>query len=471
MRTVIQVSFMFLWAGGLAHAQQVTGLSLLDVDEPGGEVNSYAETDVGYEDSFYYVVRLDSSMVGIRFDSQEHLTARSCHVSDPYDPFVICGFTMEWRPGYIYRVSSTHKVDVYFRYYEIDPYCGMDCNSWYDLEGYWITDPPCGRDESGEPIPCETDTVFRAWVSAYPILILVQRIVMGDTTDRVALAPPVLTCTPGTVTRAGTVTCSVTGSGQVASWSFSGGDGTASGPAGNRTWSGKMVVSGTVTVNITGYSTPLQAIINVNARSGWHTQPASPAPVPNGSIVYKGQVQTLPVPPQPTSSDSGLGVYGWEAARSAEGYTIVPGGPNKDFVYWASPPSFSSFFFKYTINPDLENSGSAFATHQWGRCGFVSYSDLLTQTRRHEYNHATQSHYGKYVTALNNANNNFGDYLESNVASPQTNPDFWAQATTNELSSRDNRIDNATKIEPYAVNESATGSFLGEINYALVDCQ
>jgi hypothetical protein len=132
--------------------------------------------------------------------------------------------------------------------------------------------------------------------------------------------------------------------------------------------------------------------------------------------------------------------------------------------------SLTSFFSKYTINPDLENPGSTFAQYQWGRCGFVLYSDLLTQTRRHEYNHATQSHHGRYVNALNDTNNNFGDYVESRVAAPGTNLPEWAQDTENELSSRRNRIKAASAAEPYAVNYSETGDFLGNINFALAQC-
>jgi hypothetical protein len=275
-----------------------------------------------------------------------------------------------------------------------------------------------------------------------------------------------MSCTPTSVTRGSDVTCTVSGvtADKVTSWGFSGGGGTVTGPSGQLSWIGTMVAGGTISATVTGFG-QLQASITVTARS-WHTQPASASEVENGQLVVKGQQLTLPVPPTASGNDSGCGVWGWDAAWSAMSSTVIGSGPNKDFAYFASNLNFTTFFSQYTINPDLKNGSSVFSQKQWGACGFISQSNLLTQTRRHEYSHPTQSHHGEYTSALNGSNNNFGDYLESRVAPPGANLPQWAADTSAELTNRASRITSASSVEPYAVNENESGVLLGNINYA-----
>ncbi len=292
---------------------------------------------------------------------------------------------------------------------------------------------------------------------------------LGGTSDEATVPVPTLQCTPGSVTRGYNVTCTVSGAAatRVTGWTFSytGGE-PINGPSGVTSWGGAMVQGGTVSVNVSGFGS-LQQSITVNNRSGWHTQPAShPVPVANGSLVVNGQTFTLPVPPQRSGNDAGLGFFGWQATYSPpDGASFITAGPNTGFGFYASPLSFTTFFAKYTINPDLLDSGSVFAGKQWGACGFISYSDLLTQTRRHEYNHTTQSHYGKYVSAMNDQSNNLGDYLESRVASPNSNLSQFDQATGSGLQSRGTNIENLTSAQPYPVNYSETNQPLGNVNY------
>jgi len=52
------------------------------------------------------------------------------------------------------------------------------------------------------------------------------------------------------------------------------------------------------------------------------------------------------------------------------------------------------------------------------------------------------------------------------VASPGTNLANFNDATRTSLNTRYNQIGALASIEPFAVNQSETGSFLGNINYA-----
>jgi len=74
-----------------------------------------------------------------------------------------------------------------------------------------------------------------------------------------------------------------------------------------------------------------------------------------------------------------------------------------------------------------------------------------------------QSHYAFYSNSL--SSNNLGDYLESQIAAPAADLDQFATNTQSGISSRLNTIQSATAVEPYPVNYSEAGSFLGNINY------
>jgi hypothetical protein len=275
-----------------------------------------------------------------------------------------------------------------------------------------------------------------------------------------------LTCT--SVTRGQTTTCTVNGpSGATYSgWQFhdSGGH-TVNSSNSSSSWSGVAVQAGTVSVTVTGSGenhnqTTVTAAITVNSRN-WHTNPATATEVPNNTF------WALPVPPQPSGDDSGLGISRYAGTdNGAPGTTISDGGPNNGYYYYTSF-TFSQWLFQYEINPDLENSGSTFSQHQCGNyngsTGYISWSNLITQTKRHEYNSATQSHYAFYKNAL--SSNNLGDYIEARVAPPGTNLSSFDQTTRSTLNSDYTAITTGMEVEPYPVNDSEVGAFLGNINY------
>ena len=245
-------------------------------------------------------------------------------------------------------------------------------------------------------------------------------------------------------------------------WGFSGGGGTASKLGGNN-WSGTMAIGGTITVTFTirGQQYIRQCDVTVNNRN-WQTNPASAMQVPNGTFL------ALPVPPQPTGDDSGLGSS--QVSTGDPGF--IGGGPNNGYLFYSSPLTMSPLSYRYEINPDLEDQSSSFSQHQCGMGGIISWNDLITQTRRHEYNSSTQSHYAFYTTAMNSSANNPGDYFQARVGAPGTDATQFGQDTRTGLNTRydqivaQSRTSGNPPVEPYPVNYSETGQALGSINYA-----
>jgi hypothetical protein len=215
---------------------------------------------------------------------------------------------------------------------------------------------------------------------------------------------------PVSVVRGSTMTCTVTGAppSSVTSWRFVGGGATVNGPNGTLTWGGVMVATGTITVSVAGRGT-LSQEVTVNPRT-WHTEPASPAQVPGRQLVVNGMTVTLPDPPAPTPHPtnpavflSGLGASGWQAAWEGFGVASVGVGPNAGFSYFPIPLTYQSggFFYHYVIHPELDNATSPFSAKQCGVNGWISQMLLNQQTRRHEYNSPSQSHWAFYSNAMN----------------------------------------------------------------------
>ncbi len=272
--------------------------------------------------------------------------------------------------------------------------------------------------------------------------------------------PPTLTCTPPSVTRGDSVTCTVSNAsaGSVSGWSFTGGGATIQGGGGTLSSSGTMVVSGTVSVTITGLSTPLSAEISVTPRS-WHT--ATPNPVLNTTIV-------LATPPQ-TFGDLGSSVPAF-GNFSYSAPTTITAGPNTGFTYYTTPLTFRNLSFTYNINSDLQNQSSTFSQHQCGNYnltsspyGYISWSDLDTQTIRHEYNSNTQSHWAFFNNSMNA--NNPGDFFETQVAVPNVSASDFNSATNAGVSALGAQILSDAEVQPYGCNYSETGVFLGNVNW------
>lgn len=268
---------------------------------------------------------------------------------------------------------------------------------------------------------------------------------------------------PVSVTRGDNTNCTASGpSGATFSnWSFTADSGSvvSRDPSSNGTWSGTVVAAGNVSVTVTSSvgSIVVSRHISVNPRS-WHTAAASAVQVPNGSFIV------LPVPPVSSGSDSGLGYYRWDVSHQGTNYTTISSGPNTGYTYYANQLTFNTLS-QYEINPDLENSSSNFSHHQCGTSGFIFWNDLITQTRRHEFNSTTQSHHGAYKASFESPSNNPGDYFELQVAVPGSDLGRFVSDTDAGLTQRSNNVQAAVAVEPFPVNYSEFGQFLGNINY------
>jgi len=345
-------------------------------------------------------------------------------------------------------VEGDHYLEVYYNYYYYDPWCTWDCWDWFDSYGYdliapWIDTRSVSLSAPGWWIIISNSVIWAAL-----------------TADSMQPPPPALNCNPSPVTRGGSVNCSVTGPGAAtASWSFSGGGGSVTGPSGTASWGGTMVTGGTVAANIPGYGS-LQQSIEVDDRSGWELDPVSPQQVPNGTF------WTLPTPPYNGSGVLGVSTMvggSWQPPQLDE----VPAGPNTGYAFYPSNVP-ASQLFRYQINPDLENQSSEFSLHQFGVCGFISSSDLLNNVTDHESGSApVKSHYANYVYSL--GQNNPGTYVEERVATPQEDQSQFINATNQGIQNRLNTIDTYAGSETglYGPNQNqTTGQWMGYLNYA-----
>jgi hypothetical protein len=207
-----------------------------------------------------------------------------------------------------------------------------------------------------------------------------------------------------------------------------------------------------------GIGSPLQAAITVNPRS-WHLAPASPAD--NEAILLAF------IPPQ-DFPDTGHSVWTWGDPGTPYSQQTIGSGPNAGFTYYTAPIAYSNISYGYRINPDLVNQNSVFSQNQTGLNGCISWSDLYTQTKRHEYNSATESHWALYSNSMNNVDNNPGDYFEARVANPQVDLEAFNTYTTNAVNAKAVQIntDGGDETKLYGVNFSETGEFLGNPNFA-----
>lgn len=230
-------------------------------------------------------------------------------------------------------------------------------------------------------------------------------------------------CSPSPITRAATITCTVSGvsASQVSSWQFSSSNGNISGAAaGQTTWSGAMVQSGTVQVNLTTGGSA-QANVTVTPRTNFAVSLPSPTLVANGA----SGLPTLTTPPTNSGEDAIFGAarFGF---NFSDGAISVSSGPNTGFVYINSFNDTSVFV--YELNPGITNSSDPFYQHQYGACGIPSAATIVAAVTAHEAG-STNSHWSEVSSAL--ASSNPGTVAEGSVGSPGTNPSTWIVSSIN----------------------------------------
>ncbi|MBV9759731.1 MAG: hypothetical protein JO340_04115 [Acidobacteriaceae bacterium] len=273
-----------------------------------------------------------------------------------------------------------------------------------------------------------------------------------------------LVCSPASVTRGSQVTCTLQGPGTASSWSFTSSDshGSVSSSSGttSTSWSGTAVDSGTVTATATNgsASTNVSGTFTITPRA-WAFSPYSAVQVSNGDPT----LPTLPVPPESNGDDSGLGYFSLLYSDTGFNPTTINAGPNSGYTYVASKLNVSAGYFHWVINPDLANQSSAFSQHQYGACGYISWSNLDGQTIRHESG-AAESHYSEYISALSGSNP--GTYFEAQIAGTSDNASNVFAGLRTQLNSMYQALGSAAAQENIPpVNYSAANVFLGNINY------
>lgn len=244
-----------------------------------------------------------------------------------------------------------------------------------------------------------------------------------------------LICSPSTVNWAGTVTCTVSGASasQISSWNFSASGVAVNGPVGVTTWSGQMVIGGTVTAVVSGAS--LTANVTVNSRSTFPavTMP-SPQLVANGSTWNGTTLPTLTSPPTTAEGTFGTSAF---AAKWSDTTAAPQNGPNAGLYYIASLSD--SSLYVWELNPGLTNNNDPFYQHQGPQGGscWATIPGITSAVQAHEIG-ATSSHYSEVKAALTSENP--GVIANSIVGSSQQVLDGVRAAYTNAI--------NAGKAEP-----------------------
>ncbi|HOM99433.1 MAG TPA: hypothetical protein PLM33_04180 [Acidobacteriota bacterium] len=276
---------------------------------------------------------------------------------------------------------------------------------------------------------------------------------------------------PSSVVRGQTATFEVVDAGSLAisNWQFSGGGGTVQRSGTGSTWSGTMVTSGSVSVQVGSYQ--LSRPIQVTPRSGWEFQAVPAQKVPNG---YTPEL-TVPNPPPPEGGN--LGKAGLKQRVSYTVGLVLDGGPNSAFFYVNSAVNSSSgqpTWYRWVVAPDLDNPSSTFFQNQCGdydpvtKTGFISGALLRRNAIHHESANEPNSHYYQYVIAQDNPNNNVGVAAEGFVKPPEIGLEGFDQALRQLLEAKVKAIHDAVSAEPCGghVNRDHSGNceFLGNVN-------
>jgi|RhiMetdeSRZDD1v2_1073273.scaffolds.fasta_scaffold00076_6 hypothetical protein len=255
------------------------------------------------------------------------------------------------------------------------------------------------------------------------------------------------------------------------------------------TWPGVIVAGGrgSVTVKMAGRTIPISSDeVQVLPRSGWAfeaeqaTKKDWPFTTPDGHVLNP---VNPPTGVYPVAGAMGLDLA-WGGLPAEATAPIADQGPNHGFKFIRTqlsdigvkgPPSQPITVptaFYWVLVPDLENPTREFFQMQCGdyvpatQMGrFISGDNLQAQTIRHESG-ASASHHRHYVDAQNDPLNNLGIFAEAAVKGPNVSDQQFKDDVAAGLQTRVTRIYAATQVEPYGVNMSDTGQFLGEINFA-----
>lgn len=301
-----------------------------------------------------------------------------------------------------------------------------------------------------------------------------------ETPEGRASAPPMptLSCSPASVTRAQSSTCSVSASGSAtySGWKFTDGTNNVTPNNTSSSWGGAIVTSGTVSVNVSvdgSVAVPLSASLSVNPRSGFTFTAVSPQ---QESDPFTGNGCSISVPSPPTSTGGStgdpVGMFCLQQRFNLQTSGQISSGPNTGYSYVTSVSNSNSngpTAYYWIIGPDLQSTSSTFYQAQCGNYnaqtnpnGFISGANLNANTVRHESG-TIQSHYENYVVAQNTSSNNLGTVAEAIVG--LTDGQTLANNATATLNSKLSTITTATQVEPCDVTHNASCVFQGFINF------
>jgi hypothetical protein len=425
-------AFLLAMAAAPARAQYVYGITGLQLDPDLGRVYGYSATALDYTACYYY----DAAVVGTLYEGSTAIDGDSYHG--------ICTAEV-YTEGYLnndrlYTEVSEHYIIAYYYYY----YYG-----YYDPYGFF------GFSSTG-------GSGFNYYGCYCPGYFAQSNRDLGST--RVSLynqgaCTKVPTLGPAVdVTRGNSATFTISNlcpQRTISGWKFSDGTNPAiNGPSSGDSWSGTMVTSGTVSVNVhqNNQDYALSKTVTVKPRSNFAFTAKSAEKKVNGEF-YCSKVQLkVPDPPVAVNNQETFGQFSI-CLRSHYGYSEVGSGPNAGYYYitsvtdsdsGATPPDTT---FAWTITPQLEQTESDLYRAQCGRDGYISGAQLRANTVAHESG-TTNSHYSRYVAAQNKAENNVKAGLEAFVKPPSESTTDFETRVGNEISARTSRIIAATKEEP-----------------------
>jgi hypothetical protein len=289
-----------------------------------------------------------------------------------------------------------------------------------------------------------------------------------------------LNCPPS-VTRGSNATCSLVNAPTGATfsgWKFTdSNNNTVSGSTTAPSWAGTMVTGGTVSVSVTvsGSTTPFSASIAVNNRTNFAFTAATPSQVMANTLTcYAGDNWVLASPPAAGSYE---GAACADQAFSFKYAEITDAGPNNGYGYVTSVSNSSGSSptkFEYIVVSDLLGA-TQFYTAQCGTfsssntSGFIAGSQLKQNVFDHEQG-AVLSHWTEYRDAQNNNSNNIGAVLEPIVGTPGMSGTTYQQNLQNAGNAALSRISAAAHVEPcnglVTCDSSQVCKTCGAINFA-----
>ncbi len=305
--------------------------------------------------------------------------------------------------------------------------------------------------------------------------------------------PPIgtMTCNSTSIARGQQLSCTGAGdAGSTFAWKFVSGQQTVQ-PAGagpGATWSGIIVTSGTVFLNITfsdGSVQSFQSAITVTPRTNFAFAAASSQELLSNTITCaSGSTTILNSPPQ---NNGGAGdVLGFYCLDQAFGFNflgITDNGPNNGYGYVTTVTNQSGTTptaFRYIVVSDLRDPSTSFYKAQCGNynpqtnpSGFISGAQLNTNTHDHEGG-SVLSHWTNYSASQSVSANNIGLVMESQIAIPGVTADQFTTQVRNAEAGAASTINSATATEPCGGdvrNDSSQAcKFFGAINFLNQAC-